>query len=180
MVGSCSSLLSPCSSLFYSSNHCVSQIAGSEACPLDGCPVPSGICGLHLFVVQRWAVRVCSFIKQFCSSAAYPTRFLKHPPFCGYVLSFYLSLCLSFLSLCSQSVSSVLELIIDCLPFSSQAHAPVTLVTEHTCAKMHIWKRNRRSYTHVHCAPYTVYTKVTFLDFIRDCFIMADRCAHKS
>lgn len=97
-------LSSPLAPLFYSSNHCVSQIAGSEACPLDGCPVPSGICGLHLFVVQRWAVRVCSFIKQFCSSAAYPTRFLKHPLFCGYVLSVYLSLSLSFLSVFSECI----------------------------------------------------------------------------
>lgn len=95
-----------------------------------------------------------------------PDHFLST---CWRVFSFFL---------CSLRASSILELITDCLPFGSQAHASVTLITEHACAKMHIWERNMHS--HTQCTLYIGYTKVTFLDFIRDCFIMADRCAHKS
>lgn len=92
----------------------------------------------------------------------------------------FVSFCVFSFFLCSLRESSILELITDCLPFGSQAHAPVTLATEHTCVKMHIWERNMHTLTYPHCTLYIGYTKVTFLDFIRDCFIMADRCAHKS
>lgn len=71
----------------YSSLYCISQIAGSEAGPPDGGSAPSGVRGLHLFVVQCWAARLSSFIKPIHSSAVYPFHFLNHPPFFYHLLS---------------------------------------------------------------------------------------------
>lgn len=130
----------------YLSSYCISRIAGSEARPPDGRSVPGGIRGLHLFVVQRLG---CVSVLSNNSSFLQRTLFTLPLTFTMLWLhAVFLFVCFpSSSSLSCTNVSSTLELIIDYLPFNSQAQGLVTFVTEHTCAKMHVWKRLTHTHT---------------------------------
>lgn len=89
--------------------------------------------------------------------------------------------CCLFLHFQSLHISSILELIIDCLRFSSHAHCTPNPNRAYMCRDL----AHRHIHTHTRvCRPQTAYAVHTqrspSLDFIREFFMMAGGCAHKS